>query len=100
MSSLIKCPNCGLYNKNVDYCTSCNTLLSSKKRRALAFAKDEKNRKKLERADEEDSPSFYKKYKDHPFFLVRVAVKIIHSIWTVFMSIGLFVAWLVSAIAA
>jgi len=100
MASHIKCPNCGIYNTDKDYCTNCNTLLSYQKKRELAFAKEEKERKERERINKENSPSLYEKYKDHRFFLVRAFVKIIHSIWMAFMAIGMFIAWLISAVVA
>jgi len=37
----IKCPNCGVYNTNRDYCEECKTVLSYKIRRELAFKKQE-----------------------------------------------------------
>jgi len=100
MASQIKCPNCGVYNTNQDYCTNCGTLLSYQKRRELAFAQDEKDRKERARIQKEESPSFYEKNKDHRFLVVRVFAKVIHSIWMAFMAIGMFIAWLITAIAA
>lgn len=100
MASLIKCPNCGIYNKNEDYCTNCNTLLSYKKRREITFAQDEKDRDERERIEKEKSPSFYEKHKDHKYFIVRAFAKITHSIWMTFMTIGMAIAWLIAAIAA
>ncbi|QXP80381.1 MULTISPECIES: hypothetical protein [Winogradskyella] len=100
MASHVKCPNCGVYNTNEEYCTQCNTLLSYKKRRELTFAQDKKDRLERERLQNEASPSFYEKYKDHKFLIVRVFVKITHSIWLGFMAIGVFIAWLITAIAA
>jgi len=100
MASHVKCPNCGVYNTNEEYCTQCNTLLSYKKRRELAFAQDKKDRLERERLQNEASPSFYDKYKDHKFLIVRIFVKITHSIWLGFMAIGVFIAWLITAIAA
>jgi len=100
MASHVKCPNCGVYNTNEEYCTQCNTLLSYKKRRELAFAQDKKDRLERERLQNEASPSFYERYKDHKFLIVRVLVKITHSIWLGFMAIGVFIAWLITAIAA
>lgn len=100
MNRHIKCPNCGVYNANTDYCTNCNTPLSYKKRRELAHAQETQERKERERIAEEESPSFYEKYKDHRFLIIRVLVRIIHSIWTVFLAIGMFIAWLFTAIAA
>lgn len=100
MASQIKCPNCGIYNTNEDFCTSCGTLLSHKKRRELAFAQDEIDRKERERIQKEKSPGFYENYKNHKFLIVRVFAKTIHSIWMAFMAIGMFIAWLISAIIA
>ena len=100
MASHVKCPNCGVYNTNEEYCTQCNTLLSYKKRRELAFAQEKKDGLERERLQNEASPSFYEKYKDHKFLIVRVFVKITHSIWLGFMAIGVFIAWLITAIAA
>ncbi len=100
MASIIKCPNCGIYNKNVEYCTNCDTLLSYKKRREIAFAQEKKERLERERIEDEARPSFYEKYKDHRFLIVRVFVKMIHSIWLGFMAVGMFIAWLITAIAA
>ncbi|UPS92796.1 hypothetical protein [Bizionia sp. M204] len=100
MASQIKCPNCGVYNTNQDYCTNCGTLLSYQKRRELAFAQDEKDRKERERIQKEESPSFYEKNKDHRFLVVRIFVKVTHSIYVAFMAIGMFIAWLISSIVA
>lgn len=100
MASHIKCPNCGLYNTNEEYCTNCNTLLSYKKRRELAYEKSEKERRERERIQKEESPSFYEKHKDHRFLIVRVFVKVMHSIWMGFIAVGMFIAWVISAIAA
>ncbi|WP_231575836.1 hypothetical protein [Bizionia psychrotolerans] len=71
-----------------------------KKRRELAFAQDEKDRKVREQIQKEKSPSFYQKYKSHRFLVVRIFAKVIHSIWMGFMAVGMFIAWLISAIAA
>lgn len=100
MKSHIKCPNCGLFNTNADYCENCNTPLSYKERRKLAHAQETKERLKRERIEDKKSPSFFVKYKDHRFLVVRIFVRIIHSIWTVFIAIGMFIAWLFTAIAA
>jgi hypothetical protein len=100
MARIIKCPNCGIYNENVEYCTNCDTLLSYKKRRKIAFAQEKKERLEREGIENEATPSFYEKYKDHRFLIVRVCVKMVHSIWLGFMAVGIFIAWLITAIAA
>ncbi len=100
MARLIKCPNCGIYNKNVDYCLSCGALLSHEKRRELEFAKEKKESRERERIRKAASPSFFKKYKNHKYFIVRAFSKITHSIWLAFIAIGVAIAWIIAAIAA
>jgi hypothetical protein len=75
-------------------------LLSSKIRREQAFAKDEKERNERERIQKETSPSFYEKNKDHRYLPVRIFARVTHAVWAGFMAIGMFIAWLISAIAA
>lgn len=96
----IKCPNCGVYNVNRDYCSKCNTILSYKKRREQEFKKEEEARLEQRRLEKKNNPSFFEKYGNHRFLLIRVVVKIIKTIWVVIMAIGMFIAWLISSIAA
>ena len=100
MASYIKCISCGTYNTNEEYCTNCGSPLSYKKRRQLAYAKKQKKQYEDQSVRKENSLSFYEKHKDHRFLIVRVFVKITHSIWLGFMAIGMFIAWLITAIAA
>jgi len=95
----IKCPNCGIYNTNRDYCEECQTVLSYKIRRELDLQKQVEERLK-QVASKEKEISAFEKYSNHRFFLVRLVTKIIRSIWLVFMAIGMFIAWLISAIVA
>lgn len=95
----IKCPSCGVYNTDRDYCEECNTVLSYKIRRELALKKEEEARLR-EMASKEKKESFFEKYSNHRFFLVRFFTKVIRSIWLAFMAIGMFIAWLISAVVA
>jgi len=99
LMATIKCPNCGVYNTGRDYCEACNTVLSYKIRRELVFKKEEEARLK-ELATQVKKPSFFEKYSNHRFLIVRVFTKIIRSIWLGFMAIGMFIAWLISAVVA
>jgi hypothetical protein len=72
----------------------------TKKRREIAFAQEKKERLERERLENEVTSSFYEKYKDHRFLIVRVFVKMINSIWLGFMAVGMFIAWLITAIVA
>ena len=95
----IKCPNCGIYNTDRDYCEACNTVLSYKIRRELALKKEE-NARLIKEASIEKKPSFFEKYSNHRFFIVRFFTKALRSIWMIFMAIGMFIAWLISAVVA
>lgn len=95
----IKCPNCGIYNKDRDYCEQCQTVLSYKIRRELVLKKEKEEHLK-HKASKEKEPAFFEKYINHRYFLVRLSAKIIRSIWLVFMAIGMFIAWLISFVVA
>lgn len=95
----IKCPNCGIYNTDRDYCEECDTVLSYKIRRELVL-KTEENERLIQEASIEKKPSFFEKYSNDRFFLVRFFTRFLRSIWMVFMAIGMFIAWLISAVVA
>lgn len=96
----VKCPNCGVYNKNKEYCSECGTLLSYEKRRELAYKKEQEDRLERRRVEKENNPSFFEKHENNRFWVVRAFVKAIKSVWMAFMAVGMFIAWLIAAIAA
>lgn len=96
----IKCPNCGIYNVNRDYCSKCNTVLSYKKRRELEYQNEQKARLERRRLEKENNPSFFEKYEDHRFLLVRILVKVLKSIGVAIMAVGMFIAWLIATVSA
>ena len=100
MAKHIKCPKCGEFNTDREYCVNCGAVLSYRKRRKIAFEMAEKLRKEKERLNDKMNPSFFDKYSNHRFWLVRASVRILHSIWLGFLAIGSFIAWLITAIAA
>lgn len=96
----IKCPKCGTFNENLDYCSNCGTLINFKKRREIEHQKSEKRRQLFHEQDEKTSFAAVDKYKNHRFFLVRVFGYIIYYVWTAVMAIGAFIAWLFAMTAA
>jgi len=100
MASHVKCPSCGVYNTNADYCKNCGAVLSYEKRREISFKKEEEARQERARIDREENPSFYEKYKDHRYWIVRALATVTHSIALAVLAIGTFIAWLFTAIAA
>jgi len=100
MASYVKCPECGVFNTNREFCKNCGAILSSERRRELAFEKEERERQERRRLEQQENPSFYEKHKDHRYWVVRAFATVTHSIALAFIAIGTFIAWLVTAIAA
>lgn len=97
--SHIKCSNCGIFNTDKEYCSSCNTLISHQKKRETRAAKikdEEIEQVKIELA----KMNLADKLKKHPFFLVKIAGWLLHSVWLLLNIIGGLVAWFVAMVAA
>ncbi|WP_299521506.1 hypothetical protein [Winogradskyella sp.] len=94
---IVKCINCGVYNKNRDHCKNCGTLLSYKKRREQHIKAEKAER--LEKA-KKSPPSFIDNLQQHRYMVYRVLGWILYSGFLVVSAIGAFIAWLVFAIAA
>ena len=98
-TSHIKCPNCGVFNTNREYCESCNTLISHQKK--IEEKKEFVQQKEIADAVIElEKQTFIKKLRKHPFFLMRFFGFILHSVWLVLNIIAGFVAWFVAMVAA
>lgn len=96
---IIKCPNCGVFNKNEENCTNCGTLLSEQKKRELK----EEAYKKEEIAKviyEKENPNLAERLKKHPNFLYRIIGWILYSAFMVVSIIGSGLAWFIAMIAA
>lgn len=96
---IIKCPKCGVFNKNEEYCTNCNTLLSEQKKRELkeeAYKKEEIARVIYEK----ENPNLAERLKKHPNFFYRIIGWILYSAFMVVSIIGSGLAWLIAMIAA
>ena len=98
-SRSIKCPECGVFTTNADYCKNCGTLIS--------FAKKEELREqaiKQEIIDEEqfkiDNPNWVERLKKHPFLVYRVVGYLLYSVIFVVSAIGSLLAWFVAMVAA
>ncbi|WP_271405370.1 hypothetical protein [Tenacibaculum soleae] len=95
----IKCPNCGLFNTNKEYCEKCNTLISHEKKKALkeaAFKQIEVEKAKYKIAN----PNFVERLKKHPFFLYKAIGWVLYSAFLVISLIGGALAWFIAMVAA
>lgn len=97
--SHVKCPNCGIFNTNKEYCEACNTLISHQKKREAKVV--EVKRKEIKEAISElEKQNFADRMRKHPFFLAKVLGWVLHSVWILINIIGGLVAWFVAMVAA
>ncbi|WGH76738.1 hypothetical protein P8625_06175 [Tenacibaculum tangerinum] len=95
----VKCPNCGVFNTNRDYCKNCNTLISFEKKRAQkATAYKEKELKKAQ--EKISNPNIAERLKNHPFWLYKIVGWILYSGYLLVSAIGAFIAWIIAMVAA
>jgi len=97
----IKCPNCGFFNTNSDYCVKCGTLINPKLKRDL----EDKKRVAEQKAKEQATPKskfgqFIERNRAHKNIIIRLFFQFIYGIWFIVMAIGAFIAWLFAAVAA
>lgn len=97
--SHVKCPHCGTFNTNKDYCQSCNRLISEQKKRA-ARATQIVEAELQEIQKELGKETTVKRLKRHPFILVKILGWCLQSIWFVLNIIGGLIAWCIAMVAA
>ncbi|MBU3012781.1 hypothetical protein KO506_15310 [Polaribacter vadi] len=95
----IKCPNCGVFNTNKDYCENCGHLISYQKKRELKI-KAEKQKQIKEAIREIENPNLAERLKRHPNMFFRVLGWVIYSAITVVSAIGAGLAWFIAMVAA
>ena len=97
--SIIKCPNCGVFNTNKEYCTNCNTLISHQKKRELKVSAF-KQQEVAKAVHERENPNLTERLKKHSNIFYRITGWILYSAITIVSLIGAGLAWLIAMIAA
>lgn len=88
-----KCPHCGSWNGNEDYCKNCGEAISHE---VLEKIRYEKLTQEAQNKPPDKFDLFAAKLKNHRFFLLRWVYQIGYSIGMVFAAIGAFLAWMVA----
>ncbi|WP_299667981.1 hypothetical protein [uncultured Polaribacter sp.] len=96
---MVKCPNCGVFNTNKEYCTNCNTLISHKKKREIR-AEAGKEKRVKEAIYEKENPNLAERLKKHPNIFYKMAGWILYSAILVVSTIGAGLAWFIAMVAA
>lgn len=96
---MIKCPNCGVFNTNAEYCKNCGELISHQKKIAL---KEEKI--KQEQIEEViydmENPNLAERLKKHKNPFYRAVGWLMYSVIMVVSAIGAGLAWFIAMVAA
>lgn len=96
---IVKCPNCGVFNTNREYCKNCKTLISDEKKREIKAA--EVKQEQIDEAIEElENPNLAERLKKSNNVFYRIIGWIIYSVVTVVSAIGAGLAWLIAMVAA
>lgn len=96
---IIKCSACGTINKNTDYCTFCNALISDAKKRAVKA--DKVKQIEIDKVIRKiENPNLAERLKKHPFFLYRIFGWILYSAIVVVSAVGAGLAWFIAMVAA
>ena len=95
----IKCPNCGVFNTNRDYCIDCDTLISFERKQEQKIAAYKEEEVKRVKYDIEN-PNLAGRLKKHPFWLYRLVGWILYSAYLLISAIGALIAWFVAMVAA
>ncbi len=94
MSTERKCPSCGKWNLDQDYCTACKTLLSP-------IIIEEKREAEREHRRLTTPPSsmdiFLDKWKNHRFWVLRILYKIVYTVSVIFVGIASLFAYLAAS---
>lgn len=89
-----KCPNCGTWNQDNDYCSSCGTLISP------IIIEEEREKEREERrknAPLSKTDIFINNWKNSRFLLLRWLYKILYTISVIFIGIASFFAWMAAS---
>ncbi|MFD2530706.1 MULTISPECIES: hypothetical protein [Polaribacter] len=96
---IVKCPNCGVFNTNREYCKNCNTLISHQKKRELK--KQAVEQQEIEKVIyEKENPNLAERLKNHSNIFYRIFGWILYSVITIVSLIGAGLAWLIAMVAA
>ena len=98
-TKMIKCPNCGVFNTNREYCKNCNTLISHQKKRELK-EQEIKQQQIEEVIYEMENPNLAERLKKHPNIFLRILGWILYSVVAVVSAIGAGLAWFIAMVAA
>lgn len=94
MATECKCPKCETWNKDLDYCSNCGHLISSKIIEENREVAREERRNSIPATKLE---IFIKNWKESKYFLLRLIYKILYTIAFIFITIASLFAYLAAS---
>ncbi len=79
-----KCPNCGHWNNEVDYCEKCNTLISLTKQ--VEIEQEQKVQTRINKTPDSIDRTL-NAFKHSRYLPIRLIYKVLYSIWLGFIAI-------------
>lgn len=89
-----KCPSCGTWNLDQDYCSECNTLLSPE---IIEVKREEEREHRRLTTPPNSLDVFLDKWKNNRFWILRVLYKILRTIAVIFLAIASLFAYLAAS---
>ena len=96
---IIKCPNCGVFNTNKEYCENCGELISHQKKREIK-AEAIKQEQIKEAIHDIENPNLAERLKKSPNAFYRAVGWVLYSVLAVVSAIGAGLAWIIAMVAA
>ncbi len=89
-----KCPSCGNWNTDQDYCSTCNTILSPE---IIEEKREEKREHRRLTTPPSSADIFLAKWKNHRFWVLRILYKIVYTVFVIFVGIASLFAYLAAS---
>lgn len=94
MATERKCPSCGTWNKDEDYCTNCGALISPK---IIEEKREEAREERRNSIPPTKLDLFLERWKNSKYLLLRIIYQIVYAISVTFIAIASFFAWLAAS---
>lgn len=94
MATERKCPSCNTWNKDEDYCTSCDTLLSPK---IIEEKREEEREERRKNQPLTKFDLFLRRWENSKYIILRILYKIVYAISIGFFAVASFFAWLAAS---
>ena len=89
-----KCPKCGVWNNDEDYCKDCGTLISPSK---IAVKEEEERKAKFQMRKPGKLDEWFEKFAASKNPFVKILYYILYSIWFIFAALIGFALYIAAA---